>query len=98
MTVSVSDGVTRETIAHGKMLMVVRFTFRAGASVPPHRHMHEQSSYIVEGRLRYHVEGEDIVLGPGDSLVVPANAEHYAVALEDTIDVNSFTPVREDYL
>jgi len=98
MQVPVAEGIYRETLAHGASLMVVRFTFRKGASVPRHRHPHEQSSYIVQGCLRYTIEDREVVLRPGDSLVVPANAEHSAVALEDTVDLNSFTPLRTDYL
>ncbi len=96
--IPVTEGVWRESLATGENLMVVRFTFQAGAVVPTHRHMHEQSSYIVSGGLRYTLEGKDIVLRPRDSLVIPPNQEHSAVALEDTIDINSFSPPREDYL
>lgn len=97
MKVPLAEGITRETLAQGASLMVVRFTFDKGASVPPHRHPHEQSSYIVQGSLRYDIEGRELILRAGDSCVVPASAEHSAVALEDTVDVNSFTPLREDY-
>ncbi len=98
MKVPVAVGITRETLAHGTSLMVVRFTFNKGAAVPPHRHPHEQSSYIVQGSLRYNIEGRELILRAGESCVVPADAEHSAVALEETIDINSFTPLREDYL
>jgi len=96
--VKVLDGVYRETLATGPGLMVVRFSFAAGAGVPPHRHPHEQSSYILKGRLRYRVGGRTTVLAEGDALVIPPDVEHEATALEETVDLNSFTPVREDYL
>ncbi len=98
MKISVANGVWRETLATGEHLMDVRFTFQAGAVVPPHRHPHEQSSYIVSGSLRYTINDQDIVLHPGDSVVIPPNQEHWAVALADTIDINSFSPPREDYV
>lgn len=95
--VKVWEGLFRETLAVGRNLMVVRFTFSKGAEVPPHRHPHEQSSYIVKGKLQYKVEGNELVLAEGDSCIIPPAAEHSVVALEDTIDINSFTPVRKDY-
>lgn len=91
-------GVTRETLATGERVMVVRFTFEPGAHVPPHKHLHEQSSYIVEGRLKYVIGGIERVIGPGESLVIPSNALHEAIALERTVDINTFCPPREDYL
>ena len=96
-SVNVLPGVTRETLATGERLMVVRFTFAAGAQVPPHLHPHEQSSYIVRGRLKYVVNGTEQILGPGDSLVIPPDIPHEATALEETVDINSFSPPREDY-
>ncbi|MGD0152922.1 MAG: cupin domain-containing protein [Thermacetogeniaceae bacterium] len=96
--VTVADGVERETLAGGEQLMIVRFTFEKDAGVPWHAHIHEQSSYIVAGKLKLFVEDEEILLTPGMSAIVPANARHRAVALAGTVDVNAFTPVREDYL
>ncbi|MEW5899106.1 MAG: cupin domain-containing protein [Bacillota bacterium] len=89
--VTVLPGVTRETLATGERLMVVRFTFEAGAQVPLHRHLHEQSSYIERGRLKYVIDGIERVLGPGESLVIPTDVPHEATALEDTVDINSLS-------
>lgn len=96
--VKVLPGVTRKTLATGERLMVVRFTFEAGAEVPLHRHPHEQSSYIERGRLKYVVDGVEHIMEPGDGLVVPPDVPHQATALEDTVDINSFSPPREDYI
>ncbi len=96
--VQVSSGLTREVLAFGQNLMVVKFSFKKGVQVPTHRHIHEQSSYILKGRLKYVIEGKEVILEAGQSLVIPPNAEHSAVALEETVDINSFTPLREDYL
>jgi len=96
--VTVLPGVVRETLAVGPSLLVVRFTFEAGAKVPPHRHPHEQSSYILKGRLRYRIGDRTVVLAPGDAAVIPGDVEHEAEALEAAVDLNSFTPVRADYL
>ncbi|KKM10353.1 hypothetical protein SY88_14230 [Clostridiales bacterium PH28_bin88] len=96
--VTVLPGVTRETLATGERLMVVRFTFDAGAEIPLHRHPHEQSSYVERGCLKYVVGGVEHILKPGDSLVISPDVPHQATALEETVDINSFSPLREDYM
>jgi len=96
--VKVAPGINRETLAVGEKIMLVKFYFKKGSEIPLHSHPHEQSSYIVQGKLMYCIDGEEYILEKGESLIIPAGAEHQAVALEDTIDVNTFAPVREDYL
>jgi quercetin dioxygenase-like cupin family protein len=106
--VVVTEGVTREILATGKNLMIVQFTFRQGAEVPWHVHEHEQSSYIVKGQLKLLLGGQEdthegmpvseITLTQGMSAIIPPHVRHRAIALEDTIDVNAFSPIREDYL
>lgn len=96
--VLVQEGVERETLSIGTNLMVVKFTFKKGADVPWHTHPHEQSSYIESGCLKLFVEEEEIILTKGMSAVISPNVKHKAKALEDTVDINSFTPIREDYL
>ena len=91
-------GVWRETLAVGEKLMVVRFTFAPGGKVPVHRHPYEQSSYVAAGRLRYTVAGATEILNPGESRVIPGDVEHGAEALEEATAIDSFTPVRPDYL
>ncbi|MDR5658861.1 cupin domain-containing protein [Serpentinicella sp. ANB-PHB4] len=96
--VLVLEGVERETLAIGTNLMIVRFTFKKGADVPWHTHPHEQSSYVESGCLKLFVEEDEIILKKGMSVVIPSNVKHKAIALEDTVDINAFTPIREDYL
>jgi quercetin dioxygenase-like cupin family protein len=96
--VLIMEGVERETLSTGTNLMIVRFTFKKGTEVPWHIHMHEQSSYILKGSLKLLIEDQEITLTEGMSAIVPPNAKHKAIALEDTVDINSFTPIREDYL
>lgn len=93
----VMKGVEREILSIGTNLMIVRFTFKKGAEVPFHTHEHEQSSYIQKGCLKILIEDQETILMEGMSAIVPPNAKHKAIALQDTIDINSFTPVREDY-
>lgn len=92
--------ITRRQIATGRMTIAQIF-LKKGDDVPRHSHHNEQITYVVTGKLRLllgeHGERE-IVLGPGEVLVIPPNLPHAAVALEDTLDVDVFSPPREDWL
>jgi len=95
--VEMVPGVRRRTLSWGERLMIVHVILEEGAVVPPHRHPHEQITYIVEGELSMDVEGQTHVLAPGDSLLFPADVEHGATALKRTLVVDSFSPPREEY-
>ena len=94
----VMEGIEREILSIGTNLMIVRFTFKKGAEVPWHTHINEQSSYILKGRLKLFIGDDELILSEGMSAIVPPNIKHKAIALEDTIDVNAFTPTRKDFL
>jgi quercetin dioxygenase-like cupin family protein len=85
----------------GERLMIAHVYFAAGAVVPRHAHENEQLTYILEGRLRFFL-GEDgskvVDVGPGEVLHIPSNLPHRAEALEDTLDVDVFSPPRRDWL
>ena len=69
--------------------------------VPQHSHENEQLTYILEGALRFHIGedgAEEVVVRAGEVLVIPSNVPHMAVALEDTLDVDVFSPPRQDWL
>ena len=95
--VEVVPGLWRRTLSYGQRLMVVQVTLEEGVVVPVHGHPHEQITYVVEGRLSLEVEGQTHVLGAGDSLLLPGDAEHGARAIERTLVIDIFSPPREDY-
>jgi quercetin dioxygenase-like cupin family protein len=66
--------------------------------IPEHRHPQEQTGYLVSGRLEFSIDGAKLVAEPGSSWSLPADLPHSASALEDSIVVEVFSPVREDYL
>jgi quercetin dioxygenase-like cupin family protein len=66
--------------------------------VPEHHHESEQITYILEGALKFEIEGKEIVVGKGQVLLIPSNVPHRAVALEDTLDLDIFSPIRTDWL
>jgi quercetin dioxygenase-like cupin family protein len=79
-------------------MMMVEVTFLKGAVGAPHRHIHEQVSYIAAGGFEFTIEGEMHVVRQGDSVYIPSDAEHGCRALEDSVIVDIFTPQREDFL
>ena len=89
--------VSRKIIA-GQKLMLAEFSTRKGAVVPPHKHVHEQVSFVLKGRVKFTVGGEERLTKRGDIVVIPPNVEHSAVTVEDSIGLDVFTPLREDYL
>src|SRR5262245_40361831 len=85
----------------GDRMMIAHVYLAKGAIVPKHDHHNEQISYILEGTLRFWLgddEGQVIDVAAGEVLTIPANLPHRAEALEDTLDVDVFTPPREDWL
>jgi len=84
---------------YGERTMLARLTLRRGAVVPEHSHENEQITYVLEGALRFTLgDGRVIVVGAGEILVIPSNLAHKAEALEDTIDLDVFTPPRADWI
>jgi quercetin dioxygenase-like cupin family protein len=85
----------------GQDMMLAHVYLKKGAIVPRHQHINEQITYILEGALRFQIgegEGEEIVVRAGEVLCIPSNVPHAAEALEDTLDVDIFSPPRQDWL
>lgn len=78
--------------------MIAHVYLAKGAIVPEHAHENEQITYILEGKLRFTLGAETVDVGAGEVLTIPPNLPHAAEALEDTVDVDVFTPPREDWL
>src|SRR5215472_17516778 len=82
----------------GQDVMLARILLRKGCIVPLHSHVNEQLSYVIEGAMKFWIDGKEIVLRPGEVLTIPPNMPHRAEALEDTIDLDIFHPPRTDWL
>lgn len=92
-------GVRRKVLAYAPNLMTVELHFEKGAVGAKHSHPHEQIGYIISGSLLYQEEGkEDKVLVAGDTYYVEPNVVHGVVALEETMLLDIFTPMREDFI
>ena len=85
----------------GERMMLAHVYLKKGCIVPRHRHENEQLTYILEGALRFWIgedESEVLVVRAGEVLHLPSNVWHKAEALDDTLDVDVFSPPREDWL
>lgn len=85
-------------IVVGDQVMVARVLLKKGCIVPMHSHMNEQITHIEEGALKFSIDGKEIVVRAGEFLCIPPNMPHEAVAIEDTVDIDIFTPPRADWI
>ena len=96
----VSDVLDRRLIT-GDRVMLTHVYLKKGAIVPQHSHENEQITYILEGGLRFWIGKDElqvIDVLPGEVLHIPSHVLHKAEALEDTLDVDIFSPPRQDWL
>jgi quercetin dioxygenase-like cupin family protein len=85
----------------GDRMMLAHVYLKKGCIVPRHQHENEQLTYVLEGALHFWLgedEAEQIVIRAGEVLHIPSNVWHKAEALEDTLDVDVFSPPRADWL
>jgi quercetin dioxygenase-like cupin family protein len=82
----------------GDRSMLARIILRKGSIVPRHSHDNEQITYVLEGALKFVIEGKELIVRSGEILVIPSNLPHTAEALEDTVDLDIFCPPREDWI
>lgn len=96
----VTDLIDRKLIT-GDSMMLAHVFLQKGCIVPRHSHHNEQFTYIIEGALRFRIgaDGADeIVVKAGEVLHIPSNVPHEAEAIEDTLDMDIFSPPRQDWL
>jgi quercetin dioxygenase-like cupin family protein len=92
------EGIERKTLVYGKNTLMTEFRLRKGAVLPRHSHSHEQTGYLVSGRMRLSIGAEETEIQPGDSWCIPGGVEHGAAILENSVAIEVFSPVRDDYL
>ena len=90
--------VFMKVLAYGDNSMLCEFQLKQGAVIPAHQHPHEQTGYLVRGSLRFFGDEGETIVEPGCSWSFKGGVSHGAQALVDTVLVEVFSPVREDYL
>jgi quercetin dioxygenase-like cupin family protein len=91
-------GVFMKPLAYGDNSLLCEFRFRKGAIIPSHQHPQEQTGYLVHGSLRFFGDEGGIVVEPGNSWSFKGGVSHGAEAIMDTVAIEVFSPVRQDYL
>ena len=92
------DGITRQILGYGPEIMIVRVWFEKGAVGQVHAHRHSQSSYVESGSFEVFIDGEKKVLSAGDCFYIAPHLDHGAVCLEAGVLIDTFSPLREDFL
>jgi quercetin dioxygenase-like cupin family protein len=93
----ITEMVSQKIIA-GERELLAQTYLKRGALVPVHAHESEQMTYVLQGALRVVVGGEEIVVREGEVLHIPSGVPHQAEALEDTFELDAFSPVRADWV
>ena len=96
--IAVAEGVKRKTLVYGEKTLMTEFLLEKGKTLPNHSHPQEQTGYLVSGKIILAIAGEEHEVNPGDSWVIPGNVEHSARIIQDSLALEVFAPVREDYL
>jgi quercetin dioxygenase-like cupin family protein len=93
----VNKDMTRR-LAVGEREMVALISFKKGALVPAHRHLSEQITFVVSGSMSFTIHGKKYPVKSGEVLIIPSNVVHEATVLEDTDELDFFSPLRRDWL
>ncbi len=91
-------GIKRKTLVFGERTLMTEFVMSRESTLPEHSHPYEQTGYLVEGRMILRIGGTRFVVAKGDSWSIPVNVRHGARVLEESVAIEVFSPVREDYL
>ena len=93
----VTEMLSRKIVS-GEQEMLVQVYVKRGCLVPMHAHESEQMVYVLQGALKFLVSGEEIIVREGEVLHIPSNVSHQAEALEDTFELDLFSPIRSEWL
>ena len=93
----ITEMVSQKFIA-GEREMLAQIYLKRGALVPMHAHESEQMTYVLQGALKFLVDGEEVTVREGEVLHIPGGTPHQAEALDDTFELDVFSPVRADWV
>ncbi|MBS4030606.1 MAG: cupin domain-containing protein [Clostridiales bacterium] len=96
--IQVVEGVERKTLVYGEKTLLTEFRLTSGNHLPMHKHPHEQTGYLVSGHIVLIIDGRRHHILPGDSWIILSNVEHGAEIIKDSIAIEMFSPVREDFI
>jgi len=91
-------GVSRKFLGFDNQIMMVLVKFEKGALGAPHQHFHTQATYCVSGKFEFEIDGEKQIVQAGDGVYIQPNLLHSAICLQEGMLIDTFSPVREDFL
>jgi quercetin dioxygenase-like cupin family protein len=99
---SVEKEILSETIGrkviNGEKVGLVQVFLAKDAAIPQHQHESEEMGYTIEGSAKVEVEGKEFIVHKGEVMHIPGNVPHSVVALEDSVILYAFSPIRQDWL
>ncbi len=94
----VLPGIMMKPVVYGEKTLMTEFLLKNGSILPLHEHIHEQTGYLISGKILLTIGEERFEVEPGDSWSIPGGLSHSAEILEDSIAIEVFSPRREEYL
>lgn len=94
----VLPGIQLSNLTFGEKTHLTKVILKKGSIIPEHNHPNEQTGYLISGKLRFFSGDKEFIADTGDCWTILGNTDHGAEALEDTVVLECFSPVREDYL
>lgn len=91
-------GISFDVLAIGINSMVTKMNYSQGDYASVHSHPNEQSGYVVSGKYKIMIDGEEFLITIGDSYAIPENIPHSMEVIEAGEIIDVFTPIRKDYL
>ena len=92
------EGIERKTLVHGVRTLLTEFKLEGGKTLPMHNHPQEQTGYLAAGHIALTIGGVEHDIMPGDAWTIPADVVHGARIFENSVAIEVFSPIREDYL
>jgi quercetin dioxygenase-like cupin family protein len=93
----ITPAISRKFIT-GDRVTIARFELKRGGVVPMHSHENEQVTFVISGALKFKIEGREVVVRSGEVLQIPGAIPHEVEVVEDTLVVDVFSPVRQDWI
>lgn len=93
----VTEMISRKVIG-GEREMMAQIYLKRGCIVPMHSHESEQMTYVLSGAMKFLINGEETIVREGEVLIIPSWLPHQAEALDDTFEMDIFSPIRQDWL
>ncbi len=92
------EGIEIKTLVYGEKTLTAKFRLAGGSKLPRHSHPHEQTGYLLSGKMRFDIGDEVHLALPGSTWCIASDEEHSAEVLEDSVVIEVFSPMREEYL